>query len=192
MLSDMEQHPILFPDLDETNAWLKRGPQIRLALFEHLRPTGKHPSLVASLSAHAGFGTTAHSYIHLFPWLTAAALDGAEEMAPAESLVKLACHANNTYRAWLNKHGIHGVAVQLMKSNRADIRVESGSKTNREVLAAPMSSHASWAEQIWGDLHSLCTNDLHVRSYATIAPMARRAEHICNLTTTLWAPSKHL
>jgi integrase len=201
MLSDMEQHPILFPDLDETNAWLKRGPQIYLALFEHFRPTGKHPSLVASLSAHAGFDTTAHSYIHLFPWLTAAALDGAEEMAPAESLVKLACHANDsTYRAWMNKHGIHGVAVQLMKSNGADIRVESGSKTNREVLPAPMSSRASWAEQTWGDLHRLCTNDLNVQSDATIAPMARRAEHICNLTTSrgkyrhmmeTWPPGKH-
>jgi integrase len=200
MLSDMEHHPILFPDLDETNAWLRCGRQIRLALYEHLRPTGKHPSLVASLSGHAEFDTTAHSYIHLLPWLTAALLHGAEEMAPARSLVKLACHANdNTYRAWLGKHGIRGVAVQLMKSNRPETRIEAGYTTNRQVLPAPTSPRVLWAEQIWSDLHRRCTQDLNVQSDGTIDTMAKRAEHILNLTTSrgkyqhimeTWPPGK--
>ena len=198
MLSDMKQPPLLFPDLDETSTWLKRATQMRLALYGHSRLTAKHPPFIASLAGHAEFDTTAHSYIHLFPWLTAAVLDGAEEMAPAESLVKLACHAkDNTYRTWMNKHGINGIAVQLMKTRSSDIRVESGSKTSREMLPAPVSTRASWTETTWNQLRRQRTNDLNGHSDAAIT---RRAELICNLTTSrgryrhvmeTWPPGKH-
>jgi hypothetical protein len=184
MLSDMERPAILFPDLDETNAWLRRGQYIRHALYGHSRPTEKHPFFVASLSAHAGFDTTAHSYIHLFPWLTAAFLDAAEEMAQAESLVKLACQAKDTtYRDWLNERGINGIPVQLMKSNCVDICIDSGNKASREVLPAPASSRISWAETIWNDLHRRGTNDLNLQPDTAHAAMFRRADYFASLTT---------
>jgi hypothetical protein len=110
LLSEMDQPPVIFPHLMETNAWLGRGREIREALFRQSNLTGKHSYMIAFLAGHADFGTTAHSYIHLFPWLLAAFLDLSQVILPEQNLVNLARRLpSTTFRDWLSRGGIHHV-----------------------------------------------------------------------------------
>jgi integrase len=116
LLSELENPPELFPDLEATSAWLSRGPEIREALYRHGQSTQKHPYLVARLAGHASFGTTAHSYVHLFPWLLAAVLDRSDVMKPDERLVLRASQtAESTLRDWIQRGGLHQIPVSLLR-----------------------------------------------------------------------------
>lgn len=63
MLSDLDDPPILFPELDDTNAWLARGQMIRQLLYRHSAstPSRKDPFILSRGAGHSNFGVTAGS-----------------------------------------------------------------------------------------------------------------------------------
>jgi integrase len=129
MLSELKKPQIPFPDLSKTSAWISQGPAFKKSLFRCAHVTQKHPYMVACLSGHADFGTTAHSYVHLFPWLVAAFLDCSEEMKPDEKLVWLASQTPvGTLRGWMNWERIHFIPLQLLKKNPL---IHSGNQDRR-------------------------------------------------------------
>jgi integrase len=63
-LSDFENPPDIFPDLQETTAWLHEGRAKRSELYGHNRPTRKHTYQLAQLWGHGSPATFMQSYQH--------------------------------------------------------------------------------------------------------------------------------
>jgi integrase len=188
MLSELEKPPILFPYLPQTSAWISRGPVIKESLFRHAHITQKHPYMVAYLSGHADFGTTAHSYIHLFPWLLSAFLNCSIEMKPEIDLIKLASRTPpSTLRNWINQGGSNFIPLQLMKQNPA-IRVEiTEIKTGGAVLPAPspiVNGEAVWLETAWNALWNWFTKSSQPDPNRASREMFSRADYISNLISS--------
>jgi integrase len=184
LLSEMDRPPVIFPHLVETNAWLGRGKEIRKALFRHSNLTGKHTYMIASLAGHADFGTTTHSYIHLFPWLLAAFLDLSQVMLPEQNLINLASRLpNTTFRDWLSRGGIHHVPAMLLKGS-PQIHIKSLAIQDRKPLNRPglaFKKDTIWLDPSWLSLWNQCTNTATSDSTPTNILMFARAEYICNL-----------
>ncbi len=199
MHSEIEEPETLFPDLRETNTWLRRGKRIGQALYGRNQPAGKQPAFVAYLSAHADFHTTAHTYIHLFPWLTAALLEAGDAAAPGDDLVRLACRSKpGTLRDWLTEGGIHNVPVRLMRSG-TNVQVECTPKGRPEVLPIPVSLCTSWVDREWESLMRLCDKTPDVLVDPSKPPVVKRAENLLSLTTSdknprhrmeMWTPDR--
>jgi len=181
----------LFPDLEETKAWLSGGRRLIESLYGHRRITGRHPALVAASSAHADFRTTAQSYIHLFPWLVSALLDATVDMRPDANLIKLATKEESNYRRWLNEGGTCGVPVRHLKHRYKDNHVEREDTAPREVLPFPKAP-STWAEREWDRLlracHKLGSDDL---PDLALSKMIQRAELLRDLTRDKQRP-RHL
>ena len=163
----------VFPDLVESRSWVKQH-QPRHLLGS--RSSGFLPAFVAATAGHAEFRTTARSYIHLFPWLVAAHLDQAAEMAPDSSLVKLASRKDSSYRAWVDKGGIHNVPIRLLQQNHPEFRIEPEPKSGRKILPVSASVSSTWAESAWDRLRRCCNDDPVVQPDPALNAMAKRAE----------------
>ena len=113
----------LFPDLPETNSWLckARSGTFRLALYGHEIPqTRKAAFAQARMAGHAGFDVTAGSYIHVFPWLLAAALEKSGRMAPDQEVVELAARVpKSSLKRWIREGDFHSVPVRLYVNDHA-------------------------------------------------------------------------
>lgn len=121
-LSDSERRGSLFPGLDETHIWMRNGPRLRQHLCRHTLPTRKSPFITASFCGHANFVTTASTYINIFPWLLAHALDGVESMRPDAELVRrVGGLPISTFRRWRRKGGLHNISVQLLAAAGAHL-----------------------------------------------------------------------
>ena len=193
-LSQTEEPATLFPDLVETNTWLNQRERLA-ALYGRTQPAGKDPAFTAYLSAHADFHTTAQTYIHLFPWLVAAALDASDVMIPDEQLVielvKCACQITpSKLESWRAAGRVHNVPVQLLKSCTG-VHVDRPPKGKWEALPVPVLSCASWAEEAWKSLMRLCTTKTNMRHDAKSVAMSNRANYMFTRTTSDGRP-RHL
>lgn len=139
----------LFPDLTDTNNWLceARSGASRLALYGHeSSQTRKAAFAQARLAGHSGFDVTAGSYIHLFPWLLAAALEKSGRMVPDHEIVELAARVpKSSLRRWTSEGDSHCVAVRLYVNHRAHGLVL---EAEREEDGA----EEDWAIDAWKDL----------------------------------------
>ncbi len=188
MLSELKKPPIPFPYLSKTSAWISQGPSIKESLFRRTHATQKHPYMVAYLSGHADFGTTAHSYVHLFPWLVAAFLDCSEEMTPDEKLVWLASQTpSGTLRGWMNWGGIHFIPLQLLKKNPL-IQIDTVEiKTGGPALPPPsflISDDTLWLETTWRGLFKQSTKSSQPEPDQATKAIFSRSEYISNLTSS--------
>ncbi len=113
----------LFPDLPETNSWLceARSGAFRLALYGHEYPqTRKAAFAQARMAGHSSFDVTAGSYIHLCPWLLAAALEKSGRMAPDQEVVELAARVpKSSLKRWIKEGDFHSVPVRLYVNDHA-------------------------------------------------------------------------
>lgn len=136
----------IFPDLPETQAWLRNGKVLSQQLYRShgAPPSRKHPFLVASLCGHASFDTTAGTYINIFPWLMAHALDQAEDLAPDPGLVRKASGVHRkTSRKWLGKGDVNNIPLQRLRGKGAT------SNATRIEQTATFKGRQDWRIPIW-------------------------------------------
>ncbi len=131
ILYDSERRGSLFPKLGETHESLRGGMRLRQHLYGNtapakITPSKKDPFITARFCGHGSFDTTASSYINIFPWLVAHALDGAESMRPDFELVRRASGVPpTTSRRWLREGGVHNIPAQLLAQQGARDRTGS-------------------------------------------------------------------
>ena len=115
-LTHSERRDSLFPDLHETHLWLREGKSLWQHCCGNTTPSKKAPFITASNCGHASFDTTASSYINIFPWLVAHALDGAESFQPDPELIRKASGVPlKRSKKWLHKGDVHDIPVHLLE-----------------------------------------------------------------------------
>ncbi len=136
----------IFPDLPETLTWLRNGKVLSQQLYRsHGAPSSrKHPFLVATLCGHSSFDTTAGTYINIFPWLMANALDQAEDLAPDPGLVRKASGVNRkTSAKWSGKGDVNNIPLQRLRGKGAT------SNATRIEQPATFKGRQDWRIPIW-------------------------------------------
>jgi integrase len=118
--SDPRSRRSLFPALRETHEWIADGSAIRLAFYGNATPSRKWPFVTANFCGHGSFDTTASTYVNIFPWLVALALDRGEMLQPEPNLVRRASGAPpTTARTWHTQGGVRNISAQLLKRRGA-------------------------------------------------------------------------
>lgn len=138
----------IFPDLIETNQWLAESRMVRERLLGNATPTRKIPFLLARIAGHSSFQVSAGSYIHFFPWITAAAIESSAKMQPEVNAIQLASGLPpSTFRRKLQTGGYHSLAynayLQWLGHSESD-------NLRNDLLVAPPTK--SWLYDRWTKL----------------------------------------
>jgi hypothetical protein len=134
---------------------------------------------LACLCGHASFEVTAANYVHLFPWLAAAALDRSRRLAPEVRLLKLSSGLpDTTFRRWLQSGGVHNIALELFKRGRLPGESDSDFK---EGTRQDFASEA-WIETDWNYLlRKLTSGSELILQSSTESEMIARATQLLEM-----------
>ncbi len=146
----------IFPDLIDTNQWLAQSRMMHERILGSSTPTRKIPFLLARIAGHSSFCVSAVSYIHFFPWITAAALDSSVKMQPEAIAIQLASGLPpSTFRRRLETGGYHALAYHAYlqspgHSHSGDFKTD--------VQIAPLEK--SWLYDTWAKLMCASRGDV--------------------------------
>jgi len=188
--------PSLFPDLDETNAWLAEGDFLRRLIYRQstATPTRKDPYTLVRCAGHADFGVTAGSYIHLFPWIVAAFLERSKLMKPgAEEIRGASGQPDTTSRRWLVEGGVHNISLQLFKKSSSATRPPLVGDTEWDGATKLGDNRASddWLNPVWIALLRWSKNETDLPAIQDFSAMTERASALRDLTKES-GPFRHL
>ncbi len=170
-LSNSKRRDSLFADLKETHDWLREGKSHWLHFAGNTTPSKKVPFITAAFCGHANFDTTASSYINIFPWLVAHALDGVECMRPDPELVRKASGVPlKLSKKWLRYGDAHNIPVQLLLRQGASVR------DNVQIQPDNLLGTADWLMSAWKNLMRHGMSDPGTCANAEDKPMFERAD----------------
>jgi integrase len=177
MLANSQFRNTIFPALKETHDWLHLGKSLWQHVCGNTKRSKQAPFITAYLCGHASFDTTASSYINIFPWLVAHALDAAESMRPEPELVRKASGVPlKKSKQWHRDGGIHNISVQLLASK--------GARSRSEVQINPdtiQGAEADWIMQAWRQLVRRSMNEPGLCASAKDQSMIERADWLMKL-----------
>ena len=158
---DGEMSRPLFPDLTETNAWLADSRTVQERLLGSTLSTRKLPFLLARIAGHSSFQVSASSYIHFFPWITAAALDSSPRLQPDEQALRLASGLpDSTFRRRIQTGGAHHLAfTAYIRSLDVYPGVPHSLRDERNAVTKP-----GWLYGSWSNLRRASTDNIMRRS----------------------------
>jgi integrase len=175
-LSHSKRRDSLFPDLHETHVWLREGKSLWRHLCGNTKESKKAAFITASFCGHASFDTTASSYINIFPWLVAHALDGVESFRPDPELVRRASGVPlKRSKKWLRDGEVHDIPVHLLVNEGALARTGVQSQSDARQVAA------DWLLTAWQRLVSRDMSEAGSCASAEDQAMFERADWLMKL-----------